>query len=174
MAKIRQLTILLVGVIQLELILAHSVCRPDWIGDGFCDRGCNRKRYNFDDGDCCPETCKSRPRVFDCDLYGYRCKPQAAATTIATQTLPTTTTPLTSSTQTPTEPTVPDWFTETEMCYKWRADGSSGQCGIDINTGLSVANELCASTGELTTFYRDDTDGRPGGCRMQWGIRYVL
>ena len=183
MANIRQfIAILLVGVIsiQLDCILADSICRPDWIGDGFCDSGCNKQRYNFDDGDCCEETCKSRPRVFDCDLYGYDCKPQSIAPTSTTHP-PTTTLPSTSSTQTPTErpttqssqPTtaisVPDWFTETEICVVWRPDGSSGlQCGD------GVANvEFCAPTGEMTTYYLDDTDDRQGGCRIQWGIRYV-
>ena len=100
-----------------------------------------------------------------------------------TTTQPLATEALTSSTQVPTQPVTsiqpttavfaPDWFTETEICYKWRADSNSGECGVDTNTGRIVANELCASTGELTTFYRDDTDSRTGGCRMQWGIRYV-
>ena len=63
---------------------------------------------------------------------------------------------------------VPEWFsTYTQLCYKWRADGNPGQCGD------GVPHELCAHVGSPTAVYRDDTDGRGGGCRMQWGIRSV-
>jgi hypothetical protein len=27
-------------------------CMPDWVGDGHCDRSCNVKECNFDNGDC--------------------------------------------------------------------------------------------------------------------------
>lgn len=68
-----------------------------------------------------------------------------------------------------TSPPPPSWFTDdTQLCYRWRADTNSGQCGDGVNT------ELCAGVGTYTTNYRDDTDSRSGGCRMQWSIRYIL
>ncbi|BFZ00947.1 hypothetical protein BsWGS_03986 [Bradybaena similaris] len=61
---------------------------------------------------------------------------------------------------------VPEWFkTNTQLCYKWRADGDGGQCGG------GAANLLCARPNLMTPVYRDDTDRRGGGCRMQWGIQ---
>uniref|UniRef100_T1J0Y8 LNR domain-containing protein n=1 Tax=Strigamia maritima TaxID=126957 RepID=T1J0Y8_STRMM len=60
---------------------------------------------------------------------------------------------------------IPVWFAaRTRLCYNWYADGDGGQCGD------GVGSHLCANVGELTTPYRDDTDGRPGGCRMSWGL----
>ncbi|KAK0060710.1 perivitellin-2 67 kDa subunit [Biomphalaria pfeifferi] len=60
---------------------------------------------------------------------------------------------------------VPTWFrTATKLCYNWWADGDVIQCG-----GGSQ-NLLCAAPNSMTPVYRDDTDGRGGGCRMQWGI----
>ena len=62
----------------------------------------------------------------------------------------------------------PTWFTRnTQLCYKWRPDGNGGQCGA------GEPRELCAHVGSRTQYYRDDTDNRGGGCRMQWGIRYA-
>ena len=133
MAKI---AIIILLFILTKLQLAFATCRPDWIGDGFCDLGCNTQRYHYDDGDCCEDTCKSEDKLFRCGYYGYDCQ------------------------------TAPAWFTQsTSLCYKWRADGNRGQCG------RGVPNELCAGVGNLTTSYNDDTDGRGGGCRMQWSIR---
>ncbi|CAE1266291.1 unnamed protein product [Acanthosepion pharaonis] len=43
-------------------------------------------------------------------------------------------------------------------------DGDGGQCGG------GAARNLCAKVGTMTTYYRDDTDKRGGGCRMKWGI----
>ncbi|CAG5124603.1 unnamed protein product [Candidula unifasciata] len=61
---------------------------------------------------------------------------------------------------------VPDWFrSNTQLCYKWRADGDGGQCGG------GAANLLCVRPNLMTPVYRDDTDRRGGGCRMQWGIQ---
>ena len=63
--------------------------------------------------------------------------------------------------------TVPSWFSEdTKLCYKWRPDGDGGQCGA------GEPRELCATVGSPTQYYRDDTDNRGGGCRMQWAIMY--
>ncbi|GFR71720.1 perivitellin-2 67 kDa subunit [Elysia marginata] len=62
--------------------------------------------------------------------------------------------------------TVPSWFTaNTQLCYQWRPDGDGGQCGG------GAARRLCARPGSMTPVYRDDTDGRGGGCRMQWSIQ---
>ena len=159
MASIRVFVFLLVTVIQLKLVWAQSPCRPDWRGDGFCDSGCNTKQYGFDDGDCCEETCKSKHRQYQCGLFGYECSIANPASTEP---------PTTPSTQLPTQPptpSVPLWFvTQTEICYKWRADGDTGQCG-------HAPSEPCARVGDITKYYRDKTDERPGGCRMQWGIR---
>ncbi|KAH9512372.1 Perivitellin-2 67 kDa subunit [Bulinus truncatus] len=61
---------------------------------------------------------------------------------------------------------VPSWFTtSTSLCFKWRADGDGGQCGG------GAANLLCARPNSMTPVYRDDTDRRPGGCQMQWGVQ---
>ena len=135
-------TVLLVAL-QCELI--HGSCYTPWVGDGWCDSDCNTRDNRFDGGDCCEHTCTARPRLYPCGVYaGYNCLL--------------------------VEP-VPSWFrNNTELCYKWRADGNGGQCGA------GEPNELCAHVGQYTSAYRDDTDGRPGGCRMQWGLRcdYIL
>ena len=57
----------------------------------------------------------------------------------------------------------------TQLCYKWRPDGDGGQCG-----GALTHREVCAHIGFPTPNYRDDTDNRGGGCRMQWSIRSVV
>ena len=59
---------------------------------------------------------------------------------------------------------IPSWFYQTQLCYQWRPDGDGGQCGG------GVPRKLCAYVGSKTQFYRDDTDRRSGGCRMQWAI----
>ncbi|GFO38969.1 perivitellin-2 67 kda subunit [Plakobranchus ocellatus] len=62
--------------------------------------------------------------------------------------------------------TVPQWFThKTNLCFRWRPDGDGGQCGG------GAARLLCAQVGRMTAVYRDDTDRRGGGCRMQWSIQ---
>lgn len=130
---------LLVSMTRLHLAIA--VCSPHYVGDGFCDAECNNRLHRFDDGDCCENICMSRPRLYPCGVNGYNCL----------LVVPT-----------------PSWFThDTQLCYKWRPDGDSGQCGG------GVPHELCAHVGQHTTFYRDDTDRRSGGCRMQWKIRYL-
>ena len=40
-----------------------------------------------------------------------------------------------------------------------------GQCGA------GEGRELCANSNHWTTYYRDDTDNRGGGCRMSWELR---
>ncbi|CAL1538483.1 unnamed protein product [Lymnaea stagnalis] len=65
-----------------------------------------------------------------------------------------------------TELIVPVWFTSnTNLCYQWRSDGESRQCGD------GEPNLLCAKPNTMTPVYRDNTDDRRGGCRMQWGIQ---
>ncbi|XP_076352890.1 perivitellin-2 67 kDa subunit-like isoform X1 [Tachypleus tridentatus] len=60
---------------------------------------------------------------------------------------------------------VPAWFVDkTKLCYRWYPDGDGGQCGG------GVSRMLCAKPGDMTRYYRDDTDRRGGGCRMSWGI----
>ena len=56
----------------------YSQCnaqRSNWVGDGYCDRngGYNTPECNFDDGDCCQETCESSP--YSCGQNEYDCKP---------------------------------------------------------------------------------------------------
>nr|XP_006817276.1 PREDICTED: perivitellin-2 67 kDa subunit-like [Saccoglossus kowalevskii] len=58
----------------------------------------------------------------------------------------------------------PDWMFDTQLCYRWYPDGDGGQCGGGVD------RTLCAYANRWTTYYRDDTDGRSGGCRMQWGL----
>lgn len=60
---------------------------------------------------------------------------------------------------------IPSWFyDQVKLCYYWHPDGDGGQCGG------GVSRNLCAKVGTMTTYYRDDTDRRGGGCRMKWGI----
>ncbi|XP_076070486.1 perivitellin-2 67 kDa subunit-like [Mytilus galloprovincialis] len=55
-----------------------------------------------------------------------------------------------------------DWFRNVKICYKWWPDGDGGQCGGGASRLLS------ANVNSYTGYYRDDTDRRSGGCRMQW------
>ena len=60
----------------------------------------------------------------------------------------------------------PLWMKNTKLCLYWSADGDAEeQCGE------GVENTLCAGVGEWTEEYRDDTDGRAGGCQMSWGFQ---
>ena len=59
---------------------------------------------------------------------------------------------------------IPRWFTEnTQLCYDWYPDGNGGQCS-------GPSRHLCAKPGLMTAEYRDDSDGRSGGCRMSWSL----
>ena len=59
---------------------------------------------------------------------------------------------------------IPRWFTEnTQLCYDWYPDGDGGQCS-------GPSRHLCAKPGLMTAEYRDDSDGRSGGCRMSWSL----
>ena len=62
-------------------------------------------------------------------------------------------------------PNSPSWFSDhVQLCYTWYADGNAGQCGGGAPT------EMCAQVGSFTEKYRDDTDGRSGGCNMAWKL----
>ena len=116
----------------MALHLTEGLRPQHYVGDGYCDDGCNNRNYHFDD---CENTCLSRPRPWPCGVNGYLCRITVPA---------------------------PSWFTrDTQLCYKWRPDGDGGECGG------GVPRELCAHVGSYTTNYRDDTDGRGGGCRIQ-------
>ncbi|XP_070543114.1 perivitellin-2 67 kDa subunit-like [Ptychodera flava] len=92
-------------------------------------------------GDCCPHACTAMERYYPCGINGYDCK------------IP------------PPGSIVPSWFKQrAQLCYSWYADGDGGQCGG------GAARLLCAGVNHYTNYYRDDTDGRGGGCRMRWAI----
>lgn len=126
---------------------ATSECDMTRVGDGWCDSECNAPTYRYDGGDCCEHLCTYREALenkpWPCGSNGYDCK------------LPV-----------PGE-TVPNWFTDsTQFCFRWYADGDGGQCGDG-----SEPHEICAHTSSKTRVYRDDTDGRSGGCQMGWAIK---
>ena len=59
----------------------------------------------------------------------------------------------------------PRWIHYVQLCFIWYPDGDGGQCGA------GEGRELCAYSNDWTTYYRDDTDNRGGGCRMSWELR---
>ncbi|VDI21085.1 Hypothetical predicted protein [Mytilus galloprovincialis] len=58
---------------------------------------------------------------------------------------------------------VPDWFLRTKLSFDWYADFNIGQCGDGGGSNKSFAN-----VNEWTSYYKDDTDSRIGGCQMRW------
>lgn len=52
---------------------ACTAPRPDWIGDGYCDRdpAYNNEACGYDGGDCCEETCQDS--AYGCGANGYQC-----------------------------------------------------------------------------------------------------
>ena len=58
----------------------------------------------------------------------------------------------------------PTWMKKTKLCFSWYPDGDGGQCGP------AQSRNMCATANQWTPYYRDDTDGRGGGCRMSWGL----
>eukprot|EP00299_Pterocystis_sp_00344_P000471 c10126_g4_i2.p1 GENE.c10126_g4_i2~~c10126_g4_i2.p1 ORF type:complete len:1160 (-),score=371.89 c10126_g4_i2:73-3552(-) len=48
-----------------------SVCRFDWLGDGWCDSETNIPDCGFDGGDCCEGSCESS--AYECGVHGYDC-----------------------------------------------------------------------------------------------------
>lgn len=61
---------------------------------------------------------------------------------------------------------IPSYFTETQVCHRWHAQGDTHQCGFNRRDGVN-----CAKVGQSTRQYLDDTDWRPGGCEMSWMIQ---
>lgn len=59
----------------------------------------------------------------------------------------------------------PQWLQNVQLCYRWFPDGDGGQCG-----GQVTNRELCAQANSWTTFYKDDTNNRGGGCQMAWKL----
>ena len=80
----------------------NTICWPFWRGDGFCDLGCNIKEYNYDDGDCCYETCISKKRRYPCGYTGFQCKMNIN--------------------------NAPSWSNDLQLCFKWRTNGDKAQC----------------------------------------------
>jgi len=63
----------------------------------------------------------------------------------------------------------PSWFVyKTKLCYRWYPDGDGGQCGG------GVSRLTCANPDDMTSYYRDDTDRRSGGCQMSWGTTHDI
>ncbi|XP_070541628.1 uncharacterized protein [Ptychodera flava] len=117
------------------------VCKESSIGDGWCDLACNNEEYEYDDGDCCRHSCAAKPRDLPCGINGYECKSQSPGLI------------------------APSWFrNDAQLCYSWYPDGDGGQCGG------GAARTLCSGVNGYTDYYRDDTDGRSGGCRMSWAV----
>ena len=79
-----------------------TMCWPFWRGDGFCDLGCNTEEYDYDDGDCCYESCVSKLRRYPCGYTGFQCKFKANNR--------------------------PSWSNDLKLCFKWKANGDSSQC----------------------------------------------
>ncbi|XP_014669680.1 PREDICTED: uncharacterized protein LOC106810747 [Priapulus caudatus] len=120
---------------------ATAGCDMTRVGDGWCDEECNTPSYRYDNGDCCAHICELSE-----SSKLFPCGSNGYNCKIGTQ--------------------APAWFRQqTQFCFRWHPDGDGGQCG----TG-SEPREICANTGQQTAVYRDDTDGRGGGCQMSWGI----
>ena len=80
----------------------NTICWEFWRGDGFCDLGCNTEEFNYDDGDCCYETCIAKIRRYPCGYTGFQCEMKTA--------------------------TAPSWSKDLKLCFKWRANGDKLQC----------------------------------------------
>ena len=175
-------------------------CIKSYIRDGWCDDGCNIARHKFDGGDCCKATCRNG-RYYKCGAGGYNCKNTKfpvwflAQTKLCYRWYPDGNggqcgagesrhlcAPINSATQYYRDdtdnrgggcsmswgiesPHSASWFKNVKICYRWYPDGNGGQCGG------GAARELCATVGHYTPVYRDDTDGRGGGCQMSWRIK---
>ena len=81
---------------------ASTFCWPFWRGDGYCDLGCNTEEYNYDDGDCCYETCTQKIRRYPCGFTGFQCKHNTN--------------------------NAPSWVNDIKFCFRWRANGDGSQC----------------------------------------------
>ena len=186
-------------ILSTHALLVHA--SSSWLGDGWCDAVFNTREYKFDDGDCCESTCTARLRTFPCGANGYNCRIVEPIPSWFNQTqlcykwrpdgdggqcgggvgrelcavVGSSTTYYRDDTDGRgggcrmqwgiRSPYSPAWFQSVKICYRWYADGNSGQCGG------GAATELCATVGHFTSEYRDDTDGRGGGCRMSWRLQ---
>jgi hypothetical protein len=57
------------------------------------------------------------------------------------------------------------------ICFRYAADGVAGQCNSGPWDGTSYGSGVvCAAIDAWTPRYRDDSDGRNGGCRLSWKI----
>ncbi len=62
-------------------------------------------------------------------------------------------------------------FSKCQICFAYAADWDGGQCNSESWDGTSFGSGvICAPFGQWMPRYRDDTDDRPGGCRMSWKI----
>ncbi|XP_059146764.1 perivitellin-2 67 kDa subunit-like [Physella acuta] len=62
---------------------------------------------------------------------------------------------------------VPNWFVSTtKLCMHWSGTFDGFQCG----GGGVTPQDLCADVNQMTPVYKDWTDWRWGGCKMQWAI----
>ena len=69
----------------------------------------------------------------------------------------------------PTGPKGDDKLPSCQICFRYAADGDSGQCNSGPWDGTNPGNgTICAPIDSWTSRYRDDSDNRSGGCRMQW------
>lgn len=55
-----------------HITVAEKTCPDNWIGDGYCDSGCNDAAHSWDGGDCCADTCIDAS--YDCGFNGFDCK----------------------------------------------------------------------------------------------------
>lgn len=53
----------------------------------------------------------------------------------------------------------------TRLCFQWEKTWDGRQCGGNVN------KYLCAGVNAMTQPYKDDTDYKLGGCRLQWGLQ---
>ena len=60
-----------------------------------------------------------------------------------------------------------DWFQDVRICFRYKAEryAGKGQCGI------GTAKAFCAKVNHMTPSYLNQTDHRPGGCKMAWKLK---
>lgn len=59
------------------------------------------------------------------------------------------------------------WFSHVQICFRYKAErfAGRGQCGN------GTAKAVCAKVNYMTPFYLDQTNHRPGGCKMSWKLK---
>ena len=61
----------------------------------------------------------------------------------------------------------PEWLlNRAKLCFKFSPTDNRGRAQCED----SLSGEYCVRANEWTDYYRDDTDGRPGGCVMKWKL----